>query len=314
MKQITCGSFLFALLFLLFLSMTLVFFHHQAPRILVRLYRTEEKKVVTMELDDYVKGVIAAEMPASFHPEAMKAQAVAARTVAVSRVRRFGGRGCKESPEADFSDDYRVDQAWLSQSELQKRWGLLAYKKNWAKITQTVKDTTGLIITYQGRPIDAVYHSTSGPRTENSEDVWGKYYPYLRSVACPYCQHSPRYTEEKVMTLEEFRARLKLQNISIAASSKTLLRVSGVTEGGRVKEVTVGGRIFRGEEFRPILDLKSSRFKYEIGSGLIYFQTTGYGHGVGMCQYGADGMAAEGKDFRQILRYYYQGVEFARLR
>lgn len=308
MKQAINGLFLF---FLFALAMTLTFFHWASPRILVRVYRTEEKKLLTMRLEDYVKGVIAAEMPVNFHPEALKAQAVAARTVAINRMRRFGGRGCKEYPEADFSDNYRADQAWLSQRELQKKWGFWIYKKNWARISQAVKETEGIILTYQGRPIDAVYHSTSGPRTENAEDVWGVYYPYLRSVACPYCQHSPRYTEERVMTMEEFRARLGVgDSLPAVTSGSALIRILGWTEGGRVRKVSVGGLTLRGEEYRTKMDLRSSRFTYEVKKGLVYLKTVGYGHGVGMCQYGADGLASTGKSFREILIYYYQGVEF----
>ena len=134
--------------------------------ILVRLHRVDQRRTYIMDLEEYLKGVVAAEMPAAFHPEALKAQAVAARTVTVRRLLRYGGKGSKYDPSADFSDDPVEGQAWLSQRDLRRRWGWRAYSANWAKVSRAVEETKGLILTYQGRPIDAVYHSTSGPRTE----------------------------------------------------------------------------------------------------------------------------------------------------
>lgn len=315
MRQAISGLFLSLVFLLLILPLILIV----GPRfsgkgISVHLYLTEKKKIITVPLEEYIKGVVAAEMPAQFHPEALKAQAVAARTVTIKRLKRFGGRGCKVSPKADFSDDFRDGQAWLSRQELVKKWGFWGYRRNWARISRAVEETAGLILTYQGVPIDAVYHSTSGPRTENSEEVWGVYYPYLRSVECPYDKHSPRYTETKVITFSELHSKLGLAFSVPAGAGSALIRIHSLTGGGRVKELTVGGKIMRGEDFRLALGLKSSRFKYETGRDYIRFTTVGYGHGVGMCQYGADGMAKVGKNFCDILLYYYRGVEIKRLK
>lgn len=207
--------------------------------ILVRLHRVDQRRTYIMDLEEYLKGVVAAEMPAAFHPEALKAQAVAARTVTVRRLLRYGGKGSKYDPSADFSDDPVEGQAWLSQRDLRRRWGWRAYSANWAKVSRAVEETKGLILTYQGRPIDAVYHSTSGPRTEAAQDVWGRAVPYLQSVACPYDRHSPRYRQTVRFTPGELARRLgvRLPGQGVAGT----LPVATGGQGVQVLERSSGG-------------------------------------------------------------------------
>jgi len=315
MKQTISVLFLSLLFLLILLPLMVVMFSNcVSVKTEIRLFLTGENRVITLELEEYIKGVVAAEMPANFHVEALKAQAVAARTVTVKRMKRFGGPGYSRKPEADLSDDFRESQAWLSKRELRKKWGLWGFSKNWARISRAVEETRGMILTYQGRPIDAVYHSTSGPRTENACDLWGVDYPYLQSVVCPYCRHSLRYSEVKTVSLATLQEKLGLTDALKASGGWKLLRVETRTAGGRIKRFRLGEERLRGEDFRLKVGLNSANFQYRISGNSIRFQTIGYGHGVGMCQYGADGMAKVGRSFQQILTYYYQGVKLKRLK
>lgn len=311
MRQAIGGIFLFFFALLCLLPLFLVNCQPKQADLTVRLYLKEEKKTITLTLEEYVKGVVAGEMPAHFHPEALKAQAVAARTVAVRRLKRFGGAGYPGT-DADLSDDVQDSQAWLNKKQLIAKWGLWGYYQNWSKIAAAVEATAGLILTYNGELIDALYHSTSGPRTANAEEVWGTPVPYLKSVPCSFDQHSPRYRQEQVFTVEALLSALghggKLPATALP------LRVIDRTASGRVKTVQVGEKLYRGVEFRSRLGLASTNFTIHRQEGKVIVTTTGYGHGVGMCQYGADGLAKEGKTFQEILHYYYQGVEIRKLR
>lgn len=282
------------------------------PGITVQLYLKEEQKTITLALEEYVKGVVAAEMPALFELEALKAQAVAARTIAVRRMRRFGGTGYPAVPGADLSDDVSDSQAWLNRKQLVAKWGRWGYHRYWRKISAAVEATSGLILTYYGRPIDALYHSTSGPRTANAEELWGTAVPYLQSVPCSFDQHSPRYRQEKVFPVPELLAALGMAEK--VPSGGLTLRILSRTSSGRVHTVQIGNAVFSGNELRSRLGLASTNFTVEIRAGRVVVTTIGYGHGVGLCQYGADGMARAGKTFREILHHYYPGVELKKLR
>lgn len=310
MKQALSGLFLFLVVFLILIP----YFLTRAPRppaakLTVHLYLKERGRLCRLELEEYLIGVVAGEMPASFSLEALKAQAVAARTVTVKRMRAFGGRGSSAHPRADVSDEPGESQAWLSRRDMLEKWGYWGYLRNRARIAEAVKSTAGLVLVYSGELIDAVYHSTSGPRTERAGEIWGTNLPYLQSVACSCQRHSPKYKGEKAFSYAEFWTKLGME----PADRPPDLRVLEYTTGGRVKTLAVNGRKIQGENFRRLLGLNSSAFSWRLFSGGILLQTTGYGHGVGLCQYGADGLAKQGWDFRSILKYYYRGVEIARL-
>lgn len=311
MKQVI-GLFLFFFVLLCLLPLFLVKCTPASPEITVHLYSKEEKKIIPLALEEYVKGVVAAEMPAEFGLEALKAQAVAARTVAIRRMRRFGGTGYPAVAGADLSDDVGDSQAWLSRRQLIAKWGLWAYRRYWRKISAAVEATSGLIIAYDGRPIDALYHSTSGPRTANAEELWGTAVPYLKSVPCSFGQHSPRYQQEKVFTVPEFLSALGMAEERPAGGLR--LQTLKRTSSGRVETMQIGARVFSGTELRSRLGLASTNITVQLRDGKVVFTTVGYGHGVGLCQYGADGMAKAGKTFQEILQYYYQGVELKKLR
>lgn len=270
---------------------------------LLNVYDHRREELVQMPLGYYLAGVVAAEMPAEFHIQALKAQAVVARTYTVNKLRQYGGSGCERHPEADICTDFTHCQAWISREEAWNKWPLFRQTGYWQKIVQAVTETEGEILTYMGKPIDAVFHSTCGGATENSEDVWSNPFSYLRGVSCGYCIHSPRITETITMTSQEVAERLGV------SPEELKLEVVSRTESGRIIQIDVGGRVMRGLEFRQSLGLRSSLVTWLREPGRYTFTTTGYGHGVGMCQYGADGMADKGRDYIQILRHYYTGVE-----
>lgn len=277
----------------------------------IRVYLHETDKIVMMSLEEYIKGVVAAEMPAEFDIEALKAQAVAARTYAVKNMALFGGQGLASHPGADVSTDHRESQAWLSQVQLKTRWGPFKFGHYWDRIAQAVDETRGLIITYSGEPINAVFHSTSAERTASAQEVWGFDYPYLKSVPCSWDAASPRYAETKSITVAELEQRLGADAGVLAAAqngNNTIAQIIDRTESGRVDKVRIGSKTFSGISVREKLELRSANFSVEAKGSSLVFKTLGYGHGVGLCQYGANGMAKDGHDFREILTYYYTGV------
>ena len=279
--------------------------------VVIKVYMGDIKQIVSMNLEDYVKGVVAGEMPAEFELEALKAQAVAARTYAVKHMALFGGSGSVEHPGADITTDYKESQAWYSETKLREKWGT-NYGRYWRKISQAVDLTQGLILTYNGEPVNAVFHSTSGTRTASAKEVWGFEYPYLQSVACNWDQASPRYQDSKQIAISELETRLGNDAVIMAAAqsgkSAGLVNVIDYTDSGRVNTVRVGAKTLSGLEVREKLELRSTNFVVEPVGDTLVFKTTGYGHGVGLCQYGANGQAKEGRDFRQILTYYYTGT------
>ncbi|MEN6565471.1 MAG: stage II sporulation protein D [Veillonellales bacterium] len=276
----------------------------------IRVYLPETNKIVEMNLEDYIKGVVAAEMPAEFELEALKAQAVAARTVAVKSMASFGGSGVPEHPGADVSADFKQSQAWLGEARLRERWGD-NYGRYWARISQAVDQTRGQIITYAGEPINAVFHSTSGGRTASAKEVWGFEYPYLQSVACTWDQTSPRYNDTKEIPLAEIEQRLGPDAGVMSAAkngSGAVAHIIDLTDSGRVDKIRIGSKVLSGIAAREKLELRSANFTVEQSGDKMIFKTIGYGHGVGLCQYGANGMAKEGRDYHQIVTYYYTGV------
>lgn len=277
----------------------------------VRVYLHTEDKVRLMQLEDYLVGVVAAEMPAEFPVEALKAQAVAARTYVAKRM-GAGGAANPLHPGAHVCDDHRHGQAWLSQEELKKRWGILHYYNYYYKIKAAVDETRGQTLTYQGQLIDPAYHACCGGRTENSEDVWQFQAPYLRSVTCPY-DANPRQVQSMSLSLEQVDRALGVSLSAVSASGQENvsrdIKVIEKTNTGRPKNLIIGGQQFSAVVVRDLLGLRSTNFTWEMADDFITFTTTGYGHGVGLCQYGAKGMAERGYNYRTILGHYYSGVE-----
>lgn len=282
----------------------------KAKDTVIRVYLHDQGKIVKMPLEEYLKGVLAAEMPAEFASEALKAQAVAARTYAIKSMAQYGSSGMEAHPGADVSTDFREGQAWISQETMKERWGS-NYDKYSQKISQAVDATRGLVITYNGELINAVFHSTSGPRTATAEEVWGFDYPYLHSVACSWDEASPRFSQVQEFSLVDMEQRLGADSGIMAAVQSGVaapVQVIAQTPSGRVDKIRVGSKVLTGATMREKLGLRSTNFAAVILGDTLRVTTTGYGHGVGLCQYGANGMAKQGSDFRTILSYYYTGV------
>jgi len=279
----------------------------------INLYLTATSQVITLPLEEYVAGVVAAEMPAEFGLAALQAQAVAARTYVVRRTRSFGGAGCDRHPLADVCDNPAHCQAYLSRSGLQLKWGMINFNRHMEKILQAVFDTAGLILTYGGRAIDPIYHSTCGGMTEFAEKVWSNSYPYLSGRACEFCRHSNRLTERRTFALAEFVALINQEGGAVLAvrdltSRPPQIEILRRSASGRVKEIRVGRRELTGTALRGLLGLRSTNFTIAVGKDGVVIETRGHGHGVGMCQWGSDGLADAGKDFEYILKFYYRGV------
>lgn len=284
---------------LLVRSCTVSFFSPRAVPMVV-LWDETSQSLLNMTMEDYVEGVVAAEMPASFELEALKAQAVAARTYAYRRVER--GERIAKHPEAHLSSDFQSGQAWISWDTFFERYGSLSARKLQNKIKKAVKQTEGVVVFHQDQPILAVYHSTSGGRTENSEHYWSELLPYLRAVDDPYSAKSPHHFSTASITWDKLTECLEVQK---ANNFKVIERYPS----GRVKTVEVGEKWFSGREIRQRLGLRSTWFTAEAMGNELVFSVWGYGHGVGMSQYGAQGMALTGYAYSEILQYYYQGIE-----
>jgi len=278
----------------------------------VALYLNSTKKIENTPLEEYVKGVVAAEMPASFDMEAIKAQAVAARTYVYTRWKQAGGSGCSLHPEADVCDDPTHCQAWITKGEMLKKWGIFSYYHYYSKINQAVNSTAGMVLLYEGKPIDPLFFSTSNGKTENSEDVWENYVPYLRSVISPGEETSPRFLEIKQISVDDIVKKLRQKWPDLIIDSKNPERQWKVLEtstGGRIKIMQMGNKVIKGTEFRQLFDLNSTDIKWERTGSSIKFTCVGFGHGVGMSQYGANAMAKNGSTYVDILKHYYTGVE-----
>lgn len=268
-------------------------------------------KVTELPLEDYLIGVLAAEMPAEFSEEALKAQALAARTYAAKRMTAFGAVPNTHHPEAEVCSNPVHCQAWISSDEMKSRWGKFKYPYYYYKIRRAVATTAGQVLTYGGKLIDPVYHGSCGRRgTENAAEVWGQDVPYLRGVECKWEEDNPKNRAEQKMTQAEMVRRLAL---ATPAENAPVLTVISQTAAGRLKEVKAGDRVLSGKDFRAALGLNSTLISWQIAGDTVYFKTQGKGHGVGLCQFGANGMAKGGKNYREILAHYYTGAVIKKL-
>lgn len=283
----------------------------------IKVYIQQEDNVVEMNFNEYLKGVVAAEMPASFHIEALKAQAIAARTYVYHRmsIRQKTNAEIPGHKGADICTDSSHCKAWISKKNAMEKWGILSAKEYWNKISQAVDDTANIIITYENEPIDAVFHSTSSGKTENSEDVWANNVPYLRSTWSEGEQYSPKYETKVEISKEEFINKIQNAGSGISTGADLEKAIGEVkrTEGGSVDTIVIGNKSFEGTEVRKIFGLNSANFTIELKEDSVIFKVTGNGHGVGMSQYGANYLAQQGKTYEAILKKYYRGVRLVRV-
>lgn len=282
---------------------------------LIKVYNVKSNEVMVIGFEEYLKGVIASEMPAEFNLEALKAQSVTARTYILYRMKKYAG-GQPEHTDAPVCTGTHC-QVWSSTDDLIASHDDGWYDAYWSKIEEAVNSTKGQILTYEGKIIEPLFHSTSGGRTENSEDVFSASIPYLRSVESPYESEAPKLHDSIRITVSDFISKLEAVYGDLGLTRSNLddkIQLGEVSEGGKIKTIYIEGKEISGREMRSIFGLNSTNFSFIQTGNEIEILTTGYGHGVGMSQWGADGMADEGFNYKEILKHYYTGVEIVSMK
>ena len=260
-----------------------------------------------MTLERYLTGVVRGEMPASFEMEALRAQAAAERSYVYYQL----AAGRKDAhPDADFCTDHTCCSAYLSETAAKEKWGGDFAPWN-TRVEQAVSDTDGQVVLYNGRPILAVFHSSSAGRTAAAGDVWSGDLPYLVSVDSPEGEETvPNYYSTVTFTAAEAKEKLlaAYPELKLSGTPDRWFGAAAENGSGRVETVSVGGTDIEGTELRRIFGLRSACFTVAADSESVTFRVTGYGHGVGMSQYGANQLAREGKTWQEILEWYYTGT------
>ena len=256
--------------------------------------RRENGEVEELDMDEYLVGVVLAEMPSTFEKEAKKAQAVAARTFARKAYITGGKHG-----NGSVCESPGCCQAWLSTEKYLELGG-----SDWAirEARAAVEATSGYVLTYDGQLIEATYFSCSGGSTEDAVAVWGTDFPYLRAVDSPGEEGAVHYSDTLSYPKEVLEAKLGVELIGNWLGKTTH------TAGGGVDTINIGGKTFTGKALRSLLGLRSTAFTLEEAGQEIHFHTKGFGHRVGMSQYGAEAMALSGSSWQEILNYYYPGT------
>jgi len=260
-------------------------------------YRNGEGEVSEQNMDDYLVGVVLAEMPAWFETEALKAQAVVARTYALKAYSTGGKHG-----DGSVCGQSACCQAYISEADYQRQGGSL---QSIEKVRAAVTDTSGYVLIYDGELIEATYFSCSGGSTEDAAAVWGTDYPYLRAVSSPGEEAATHYTDTEYFAIPQFCEAL---GISPESNPETLFGKKQYTPGGGIDQMEIGGQIFTGVQLRQRLGLRSTAISMTAEDNRIVVTTKGFGHRVGMSQYGADAMAVSGHTYSQILAHYYAGT------
>lgn len=266
-------------------------------------------KVMEMPMKDYLVGAVMAEMPAAYEPEALKAQAVAAYTYALRREKLENENPTSELMGAAISNDSTKFQAFFTPEQGKAFYGT-AYDEYRSKIEAAVDAVYPEALFYEDEPIAAAFHSISCGKTEDSAEVWEAAFPYLVSVNSEWDNEAPTFYSENEFTADEIKAAFPDSGLDKSGT----VSVDSLTIGGYAKRVTIGGKTYSGQEVRTALGLRSSAFtiSYNEGSGIYTFSVKGSGHGVGMSQYGANCLAKEGKNYREILEHYYTNTELIR--
>lgn len=274
----------------------------------IKVYDHRADKLVTMDLEAYIVGVVSAEMPAYYGFEALKAQAVASRTYTLYSMAHGG---CHTNPDADVCTNSKCCQAFSTHERMQNAWGN-DYANNYNRVAQAVMETAGEVIVYDGKLCDALYHACSGGQTEDSENVYANALPYLRGVTSPY--EDPMRTEDVPIgedaLVELITAKYPDSGIT-AENMREEIAIAESYPSGRVKTLRLGRTTITGKQARSLFGLRSAMFTITWSEDGIVFHTKGYGHGVGLSQNGANGMAKHGSDYREILLHYYTGVTIA---
>lgn len=256
----------------------------------ITVYRSNGS-VINLNMTDYLIGVVSSEMPASFNFEALKAQSVLARTYAL-----------KAKQTGKKLTDTVSTQSYIDIDQMKNKWGN-SFNTYYNKIKNAVENTNGEYLSYNGNYIEALYHSTNNGKTESSLDVFGNYYPYLISVSSEYDKNASSYLRTINMPLDTISNKLGL-----SLNNDSVINILSYTDGGNIKEININGNNFSGKKVRELLGLRSADFDISISDNNANITTRGYGHGVGMSQYGANGMANAGYGYKDILSHYYPGT------
>ena len=264
--------------------------------------RKSNGTVEDMDMDSYLVGVVCAEMPASFETEALKAQSVVARTYAQKAYTTLGKHG-----DGSVCTRSSCCQAYLSEEDYLAQGGT---QEDLEKIKAAVTATSGYVLTYGGELIEATYFSCSGGSTEDAAAVWGTDFPYLQAVSSPGEESAAHYTDTVTFTPRQFQNAL---GVILTGTPKSWFGTTTYTEGGGVATMMIGGEPYTGTQLRSLLNLRSTAFTVSPSEEAITITTQGYGHRVGMSQYGADAMAVTGSSYEEILSYYYQGTELTQI-
>ncbi len=270
-----------------------------------KLYNTKTQKTEEISVKDYLFGVLAAEMPVLYHEEALKAQAVAAYTFALFRKEENADK------EYDITDNHLSDQSYISKSEAQILWGNNAESYT-EKINKVLKETERYVMTYDNQPILAVYHAISYGKTEDAKNIWNKDYPYLKSVESYGDKLCDGYISTLSVPQEKLKEVLK-DEIDFSKYTDISLEKPQRTDAGTVKQIKICDTEITGAQIRELFELRSSNFEIEYKDGNFNFTVYGYGHAVGLSQNGADYMAKQGNDFKQILSHYYQNCKIEKI-
>ena len=267
----------------------------------IKVYMSEANEVKIFNMEDYLFGVVAAEMPALYSDEALKAQAVAAYTYALYKTNQ------NALENYDITDNFQTDQAFITVDKAREKWGEDAdtYEN---KIRNAVKSVKGKKLTYNGSPILSVYHAISSGKTESAFDIWGGSYDYLVSVDSVGDKLSPNYMTTAEFHLDDLKSKLSTL-CEFSGDAKDYFGEIIRTESGSVRTVNICGNAVSGSSIRAALDLRSANFEVAFSEGKFIFTVIGYGHGIGMSQYGAHYMAMQGKTYEEILIHYYKGCE-----
>lgn len=272
----------------------------------IKLLHLSTGEVEEIDLEIYLYGVVSAEMPATYHEEALKTQAIVARTYTMYKIKNE-----PKHDNADICDTSTCCQAYITKEERLAKWQEEEREANWNRIIEAVDSTKGKVITYNGEVINAFFHANSGGKTEIASNVWGgKDYPYLQVVSTEGETEYTQYSSTVILSKEELLEKLKENHpdIQIDFNNENAIEILEYTEGERVKTVRFGNIEISGVEARQTFGLKSANFDLVFGENII-FNVRGYGHGVGLSQTGANSMAKENKNYEEIIKHFYSGVE-----
>lgn len=281
----------------------------------VKLYHRKDGTVEEIDLEEYIMGVVASEVPANFEEEALKAQAVAARTFYMNK----RNQPCKDAKEkgAEICDSTDC-QVYMSKSERMKSWSSKEGDNNWNKIKTAVEETKGQVLTYNGAILEyPQFFATSSGKTENAKDVFSVDVPYLKSEESKGEEIAPKYKTSIQISISDFVNKINAKYPKANVNKNDLansVKVKNYTEAGSVKEIQIGNEIIKGTEFRELFGLNSTNFNLDFGKNAVIVNCKGYGHGVGMSQWGANVMAKNGSKYDEILKHYYSGVEISKIK